>query len=154
MEEGAGQPEEGKTGKRKRKKKKKKARSAGEDEDNDLDEPVIYQEPPKLEVIRTTYSKTLKIVDHLHAGIFSSQDDEEFPGLSPALKVTERFSGTVSTAKQCNEVHSLFFFFLKMFSIHFSLQGYTISPSESIENLFPRKTKEKVIVLLTRRRKN
>lgn len=56
MEEGAGQVEEGNTGKKKRKKRKKKAKSGGENEDADLDEQVnINQEPPKLEVISTTY---------------------------------------------------------------------------------------------------
>lgn len=79
MEEVASLLEEGNAGKKKRRKRKKKAKGAGESEDADLDEQMIYQEPPKLE------------------------DDEEFPGLSPALKVNERFSGSISTAKQCNE---------------------------------------------------
>lgn len=120
MEEGASQLEESNTGKKKRKKRKKKAKSAGENEDGDLDEQVIiYQEPPKLEVILTIYKqKKKKIVASLEAGIFSTpQDDEEFPGLSPALKANKRFSGSLTMAKQCNQVHGMFFlsFFLFLF---------------------------------------
>lgn len=56
------------------------------------------------------------------AGIFSDlQDDEEFPGLSPALKVNERFSGNSMTAKQCNQVHGMFFCFLiSIFTLYLS----------------------------------
>lgn len=51
LEEGARQLEEGNAGKKKRRKRKKKAKGAAESEDADLDEQMIYQEPPKLEVI-------------------------------------------------------------------------------------------------------
>lgn len=51
LEEGASQLEEGNAGKKKRRKRKKKTKGAGESEDADLDEQMIYQEPPKLEVI-------------------------------------------------------------------------------------------------------
>lgn len=38
----------------------------------------------------------------------SPQDDEEFPGLSPAPKGNQRFSGSIGAAKQCSEVHGRF----------------------------------------------
>ncbi|XP_076006941.1 selenocysteine insertion sequence-binding protein 2-like [Genypterus blacodes] len=69
--------EEGLSGKKKRKKKKKKAKS--EDEEADLEEPAIYQEPPKFE------------------------DEEEFPGLTPALPASDRLITSKHTAKLCNE---------------------------------------------------
>lgn len=69
MEEGASQLEEGNTGKKKRRKRKKKAKSGGENEDADLNEQVIYQEPPKLEVIWTIHFKNFRLVDCLEAGI-------------------------------------------------------------------------------------
>lgn len=70
MEEVASLLEEGNAGKKKRRKRKKKAKGAGESEDADLDEQMIYQEPPKLEVIWTIYFKNLKLVDCLEAEIF------------------------------------------------------------------------------------
>lgn len=52
----------------------------------------------------------------LEAGIFSApQDDEEFPGLSPALKVNKTFSGSITAAKQYNQVHGMFLFILRFF---------------------------------------
>lgn len=79
MEEMAAQQEEGAPGKKKRKKKKKKAKSAGEDAEADSEEPAIYQEPPKFE------------------------DEEEFPGLTPALTGTDRLVTSSYAAKLCNE---------------------------------------------------
>lgn len=55
MEETGRQLEEGNTGKKKRKKRKKKAKNAGENEDGSLEEAAIYQDPPKLEVIKMLY---------------------------------------------------------------------------------------------------
>lgn len=70
MEEGASQLEESSTGKKKRKKRKKKAKSAGENEDGDVDEQVlIYQEPPKLEVILYFLYKK-----DLNCGLFGSRN--------------------------------------------------------------------------------
>lgn len=109
--------EEGNPGKKKRKKRKKKAKSAGENEDASLEEAAIYQDPPKLEVIKMLYSvqKYFKIFENcrfLDAGLLSLffQDEEEFPGLSPALNVNERLLST-GVAKLCKEVHSIFFSF-------------------------------------------
>lgn len=67
MEETGGQLEEGNPGKKKRKKRKKKAKSAGENEDASLEEAAIYQDPPKLEVIKMLYSvqKYFKILKKL-----------------------------------------------------------------------------------------
>lgn len=54
-EEIAAQPEDGASGKKKRKKKKKKAKGAHEDGEAESEEPVIYQEPPKIEVIKILF---------------------------------------------------------------------------------------------------
>ncbi|XP_068577175.1 selenocysteine insertion sequence-binding protein 2 [Cebidichthys violaceus] len=78
-EEMAAEREEGAPGKRKRKKKKKKARGAGEDAEDEAEEPAMYQELPKFE------------------------DEEEFPGLTPALTVTDRLMTSSYAAKLCNE---------------------------------------------------
>ncbi|XP_040010729.1 selenocysteine insertion sequence-binding protein 2-like isoform X2 [Xiphias gladius] len=79
MEEMAEQQEEGAPGKKKRKKKKKKAKGAGEDAEVESEEPAIYQELPKFE------------------------DEEEFPGLTPALTGTDRLISSSNAAKLCNE---------------------------------------------------
>lgn len=42
--------------------------------------------------------------------LFFFQDEEEFPGLSPALNVNERLLISSSVAKLCKEVHGIFFF--------------------------------------------
>lgn len=121
MEETGGQLEEGNPGKKKRKKRKKKAKSAGENEDASLEEAAIYQDPPKLEVIKMLYSvqKYFKIFENcrfLDAGLsLFFQDEEEFPGLSPALNVNERLLISSSVAKLCKEVHSIFFFSFRCF---------------------------------------
>ncbi|XP_034452162.1 selenocysteine insertion sequence-binding protein 2-like [Hippoglossus hippoglossus] len=78
-EENAASQEEGTAGKKRRKKKKKRAKGADEDEDLEFEEPAIYQEPPKFE------------------------DEEEFPGLTPALTRTDRFLSSSNAAKLCNE---------------------------------------------------
>ncbi|XP_040051084.2 selenocysteine insertion sequence-binding protein 2 [Gasterosteus aculeatus] len=77
-EETAAQREEGAPGKRKRK-KKKKAKGAVEDAEEESEEPAMYQELPKFE------------------------DEEEFPGLSPAVTRTERLKTSSYAAKLCNE---------------------------------------------------
>ncbi|XP_059192436.1 selenocysteine insertion sequence-binding protein 2-like isoform X2 [Centropristis striata] len=79
MEDIATQQEEGAPGKRKRKKKKKKSKGADEDAEADSEEPAMYQEPPKFE------------------------DEEEFPGLTPALTGTDRLITISYAAKLCNE---------------------------------------------------
>ncbi|XP_031161856.1 selenocysteine insertion sequence-binding protein 2 isoform X1 [Sander lucioperca] len=79
MDEIAAQQEEGTPGKKKRKKKKKKAK--GEDAETESEEPAMYQEPPKFE------------------------DEEEFPGLTPALTRTDRLITSSYAATLCNEVH-------------------------------------------------
>ncbi|XP_068422756.1 selenocysteine insertion sequence-binding protein 2 isoform X2 [Clinocottus analis] len=78
-EEMAAQQEEGASGKKKRKKKKKKAKDAGEDAEDESEEPATYQELPKLE------------------------DEEEFPGLTPTLTVTDKLITSSYAAKLCNE---------------------------------------------------
>ncbi|XP_069379529.1 selenocysteine insertion sequence-binding protein 2 isoform X2 [Paralichthys olivaceus] len=85
-EEIAAAQEEGTAGKKKRKKKKKKAKGADEDAEVEFEEPAIYQEPPKFE------------------------DEEEFPGLTPALTRTklcneenQRIGGQHLTADQNKE---------------------------------------------------
>ncbi|XP_049907089.1 selenocysteine insertion sequence-binding protein 2-like [Epinephelus moara] len=78
-EEMAAQQDEGAPGKKKRKKKKKKAKGAGEDAEAESEEPVLYQEPPKFE------------------------DEEEFPGLTPAVTVTDRLITSSYAAKLCNQ---------------------------------------------------
>ncbi|XP_037337819.2 selenocysteine insertion sequence-binding protein 2-like [Pungitius pungitius] len=77
-EETAAQREEGAPGKRKRK-KKKKAKGAVEDAEDESEEPATYQELPKFE------------------------DEEEFPGLSPAVTRTERLKTSSYVAKLCKE---------------------------------------------------
>ncbi|KAM8885389.1 selenocysteine insertion sequence-binding protein 2-like [Spinachia spinachia] len=77
-EETAAPREEGAPGKRKRK-KKKRAKGAVEDAEDELEEPATYQELPKFE------------------------DEEEFPGLSPAVTKTERLKTSSYAAKVCNE---------------------------------------------------
>ncbi|XP_034396862.1 selenocysteine insertion sequence-binding protein 2-like isoform X2 [Cyclopterus lumpus] len=77
-EEMSAQQEEGAPGKKKRKKKKKKAKGAGEDAEYESEEPAMYQELPKFE------------------------DEEEFPGLTPTLTVTDRRISSYA-AKLCNE---------------------------------------------------
>ncbi|XP_071339744.1 selenocysteine insertion sequence-binding protein 2 [Trachinotus anak] len=79
MEEKAAQQEEGAPGKKKRKKKKKKAKDAGEDVEAESEEPSIYQEPPRFE------------------------DEEEFPGLTPALTATDRLISSSYAAKLCSK---------------------------------------------------
>ncbi|XP_031705455.1 selenocysteine insertion sequence-binding protein 2 isoform X1 [Anarrhichthys ocellatus] len=78
-EEMAAEQEEGAPGKRKRKKKKKKPKGAGEDAEDESEKPAMYQELPKFE------------------------DEEEFPGLTPALTVTDRLITSSYAAKLCNE---------------------------------------------------
>ncbi|XP_056231892.1 selenocysteine insertion sequence-binding protein 2-like [Seriola aureovittata] len=78
-DEMAAQQEEGTPGKKKRKKKKKKAKGAGEDAEAESEQSVIYQEPPKFE------------------------DEEEFPGLTPAFTGTDRLISYSNAAKLCNE---------------------------------------------------
>ncbi|XP_053277730.1 selenocysteine insertion sequence-binding protein 2 [Pleuronectes platessa] len=79
MEENAAAQEEGTAGKKRRKKKKKRAKGADEEEEVEFEELTIYQEPPKFE------------------------DEEEFPGLTPALTRTDRFLSSSNAAKLCNE---------------------------------------------------
>ncbi|XP_029294931.1 selenocysteine insertion sequence-binding protein 2-like [Cottoperca gobio] len=78
-EEMAAQQVEGAPGKKKRKKKKKKMKGAGEDADAESEEPAMYQEPPKFE------------------------DEEEFPGLTPARPGVDRLITSSYAAKLCNE---------------------------------------------------
>ncbi|XP_037634603.1 selenocysteine insertion sequence-binding protein 2-like [Sebastes umbrosus] len=77
-EEAAAQQEEDTPGKKKRK-KKRKFKGAWEDAEAESEEPAMYQEPPKFE------------------------DEEEFPGLTPALTVTGRLKTSSYAAKLCNE---------------------------------------------------
>ncbi|KAM9858319.1 selenocysteine insertion sequence-binding protein 2-like isoform 2-T2 [Aulostomus maculatus] len=79
MEDVAAEQEEGATMKKKRKKKKKKAKGAGEDAEFESEEPSVYQEPPRFE------------------------DEEEFPGLCPALTGTDRLTTSNKATKLCNE---------------------------------------------------
>ncbi|XP_034728540.1 selenocysteine insertion sequence-binding protein 2-like isoform X2 [Etheostoma cragini] len=79
MEEKAAQQEGGTPGKKKRKKKKKAAK--GEDTEAESEEPAMYQEPPKFE------------------------DEEEFPGLTPALTRTDRLITSNHASTICYEVH-------------------------------------------------
>lgn len=78
-EEMTAQQEEGAPGKKKRKKKKKKSKGAGEDAEAEAEEPAMYQAPPKFE------------------------DEEEFPGLTPALTGADRLTTSSYAAKLCNE---------------------------------------------------
>lgn len=55
MEEIAAQQEDGASGKKKRKKRKKKAKGAHEHAEAESEEPVIYKEPPKIEVIKIVF---------------------------------------------------------------------------------------------------
>lgn len=80
-EEMAAEQEEDSPGKKKRKKKKKKktTQGAGDDAEVESEELAIYQEPPKFE------------------------DEEEFPGLTPAFTRTDRLISSSNAAKLCNE---------------------------------------------------
>ncbi|KAF3851372.1 hypothetical protein F7725_013144 [Dissostichus mawsoni] len=78
-EEMTAQQEEGAPGKKKRKKKKKKSKGAGEEAEAEAEEPAMYQAPPKFE------------------------DEEEFPGLTPALTGADRLTTSSYAAKLCNE---------------------------------------------------
>ncbi|KAK5870855.1 hypothetical protein PBY51_003767 [Eleginops maclovinus] len=78
-EEMTAQQEEGAPGKKKRKKKKKKAKGADEEAEDEAEEPAMYQAPPKFE------------------------DEEEFPGLTPALTGADRLTMSSYAAKLCNE---------------------------------------------------
>ncbi|XP_032371393.1 selenocysteine insertion sequence-binding protein 2 isoform X1 [Etheostoma spectabile] len=79
MEEMAAQQDGGTPGKKKRKKKKKAAKV--EDVEAESEEPAMYQEPPKFE------------------------DEEEFPGLTPALTRIDRLITSNHASTLCNEVH-------------------------------------------------
>lgn len=72
------QEEESTTGKKKRKKKKKKAKCT-EDAETGSEKAVYYQEPPKFE------------------------DEEEFPGLTPALNRANKLMTISNTANLCND---------------------------------------------------
>ncbi|XP_078478270.1 LOW QUALITY PROTEIN: selenocysteine insertion sequence-binding protein 2-like [Lampetra planeri] len=79
VEEMPARQEDGAMGKKKRKKKRKKAKGASEHVESETEESLVHQEPPRFE------------------------DEEEFPGLTPALTGTERLTPRHSGAKLCNE---------------------------------------------------